>query len=78
VAAPCFFWERGNMGEDAKEPKQPQLKTVTIKYGDVMVSVEGETQEQAKRDALEIFGFLEDKYSRHWEQKTGTEKTKYF
>ena len=66
------------MGSEEKETPKSQLKTVTIKYGDVMVSVEGETQEQAKKDALEIFGFLEDKYSRHWEQKTGTEKTKYF
>ena len=64
--------------EDAKKIPAPSVKkSVTIKYGDVMVSVEGETQEQAKKDALEIFGFLEDKYSRHWASKTSTEKTKY-
>jgi len=67
------------MGDEEKEmPKPPPVKkAVTIKYGDVMVSVEGETQDQAKKDALEIFGFLEDKYSKHWAQKTCTEKTKY-
>ena len=65
------------MGDDENKPKQPSLKTVTIKYGDVMVSVEGETQEQAKKDAMEIFGFLEDKYSKHWNTRMSTEQTRY-
>ena len=64
--------------EDAKKIPAPSVKkSVTIKYGDVMVSVEGETQEQAKKDAMEIFGFLEDKYSKHWNTRMSTEQTRY-
>jgi len=63
--------------EPKKMPMTPARKAVTIKYGDVMVSVEGETQEQAKKDAMEIFGFLEDKYAKHWNSKMSTEQTRY-
>ena len=66
------------MGNEEKEmPKPPNRKAVTIKYGDVMVSVEGETPEQAKKDAMELFDMLEEKYSRHWGEKVCREKTKY-
>ncbi|MCX8175478.1 MAG: hypothetical protein N3E51_04710 [Candidatus Micrarchaeota archaeon] len=55
----------------------PCRKAVTIKYGDVVVSVEGETPEQAKKDAMELFGMLEEKYQKSWEKKVCTEKTRY-
>ncbi|MCX6772318.1 MAG: hypothetical protein NTV88_00935 [Candidatus Micrarchaeota archaeon] len=65
------------MEKNEKEMKPPVRKAVTIKYGDVMVSVEGESTEEAKKDAMELFGMLEEKYQKSWEKKVCTEKTKY-
>ncbi|MCX8198048.1 MAG: hypothetical protein N3F07_02535 [Candidatus Micrarchaeota archaeon] len=63
--------------EGAKTPAPPTRKAVTIRYGDVMVSVEGESSEQAKKDAIEIFSMLEEKYRQSWEKKICTERTRY-
>jgi len=60
-----------------KIPIPPVKKAVTIKFGDVMISVEGEDTAAAKRDALEIFELLEGKYSQYWSPKMCKEKTTF-
>lgn len=51
--------------------------TVSIKYGDVMVSISSDDSSQAKQDAIEIFSMLEEKYSAHWGNKVCRERTRY-
>ena len=45
-------------------PKPPVRKEVAIKFGDVAFSVEGESQEKVKQDAMDIFTFLEKQYGK--------------
>jgi len=69
--------DTGKREDNKKMEKIPARKAVTIKFGDVMICVEGETQSEAKKDALEIFDMLEEKYNKHWEPKVCRERTKF-
>jgi len=51
--------------------------TVSIKFGDVVVTVEGKNSERAKEDTIALFGMLEAKYKENWERKTQTETARY-
>ena len=51
--------------------------TVSIKFGDVVVTVEGKDSDKAKEDTISLFGMLEAKYKENWERKTQTETARY-
>jgi hypothetical protein len=65
------------MVKDKKNRMEPNKAMVSIKYGDVSVSVMGESSDKAKTDAMDLFSMLEEKYSKHWENKVCRERTKY-
>ena len=63
---------------NGKPVPRPDAKAmVSIKYGDVAVSVSGEDSNKAKNDAVEIFSMLEERYAKHWDSKVCKERTKY-
>jgi predicted SnoaL-like aldol condensation-catalyzing enzyme len=62
---------------NGKQPKPDNKAMVSIKYGDVVVTVQGEDSAKAKTDAIELFTLLEEKYSAHWDSKVCKERTKY-
>ena len=69
--------DNGSEEGPKKGPVPPAKKSVTIKFGDVMISVEGEDTATAKRDALEIFELLEGKYNQYWSPRMSKEKTNF-
>jgi len=61
-----------------KIPEKPEEKAcVSIKFGDVAVTVEGASSTKAREDATTLFGMLEEKYLKNWEKKLQTEPIRY-